>query len=64
MKTFFNDSRVIHFCGFMLWNKSDYKKCGFVLVLYLSRDINYFKSEKVIPPSYHVKASFINKKDK
>ena len=46
MKTFFNDSWVIHFCGFMLWNKSDYKKCGFVLVLYLSRDINYFKSEK------------------
>ena len=46
MNTFFNDSWVIHFCGFMLWNKSDYKKCGFVLVLYLSRDINYFKSEK------------------
>ena len=30
----------------MLCNKNDPKKCGFVLVLYLFRDISYFKSEK------------------
>ena len=30
----------------MLWNKSDHKKYGFVLVLYLFRDISSFKSEK------------------
>ena len=30
----------------MLCNKSDHKKYGFVLVLYLFRDINSFKSEK------------------
>ena len=30
----------------MLWNKSDHKKCGFVLVLYVFRDISSFKSEK------------------
>ena len=30
----------------MLWNKSEHKKCGFVLVLYLFRDISSFKSEK------------------
>ena len=29
----------------MLWNKSDHKKYGFVLVLYLYRDISSFKSE-------------------
>ena len=30
----------------MFWNKSDYKKYGFVLVLYLFRDSSSFKSEK------------------
>ena len=30
----------------MLWNKSDHKKFGFALVLYLFRDISYFKSEE------------------
>ena len=30
----------------MLCNKSDHKKYGFVLVLYLFRDISSFKSEK------------------
>ena len=30
----------------MFWNKIDHKKYGFVLVLYLFRDINSFKSEK------------------
>ena len=30
----------------MFWNKSDLKKCGFVLVLHLFRDISFFKSEK------------------
>ena len=31
----------------MLWNKNDdHKKYGFVLVLYLFRDIRSFKSEK------------------
>ena len=40
------DSWVTHFCSFMFWNKSDHKKYGFVLVLYLFRDINSFKSEK------------------
>ena len=30
----------------MLCNKSDQKKYGFVLVLYLFRDISSFKSEK------------------
>ena len=30
----------------MLCNKNDPKKCGFVLVLYLFRDISSFKSEK------------------
>ena len=30
----------------MFWNKSDHKKYGFVLVLYLFRDISSFKSEK------------------
>ena len=30
----------------MLWNKSDHKKCGFALVLYLFRDISSFKSGK------------------
>ena len=30
----------------MLWNKSDHKKYGFVLVLYLFRDISSLKSEK------------------
>ena len=29
----------------MFWNKSDHKKYGFVLVLYLFRDMS-FKSEK------------------
>ena len=31
----------------MLYNKSDHKKFGFVLVLYLFRDISSFKLEKV-----------------
>ena len=31
----------------MLYNKRDHKKFGFVLVLYLFRDISSFKSEKV-----------------
>ena len=30
----------------MFWNKSDHKKYGFVLVLYLFRDISFFKLEK------------------
>ena len=30
----------------MFWNKSDHKKYGFVLVLYLFRDISSFKSEE------------------
>ena len=30
----------------MFWNKIDHKKYGFVLVLYLFRDISSFKSEK------------------
>ena len=30
----------------MLWNKSDHKKYGFVLVLYLFRDISSFKTER------------------
>ena len=30
----------------MLCNKSDHKKYGFVLVLYLFRDISSFKSKK------------------
>ena len=30
----------------MFWNKCDHNKYGFVLVLYLYRDISSFKSEK------------------
>ena len=30
----------------MLWSKSDHKNYGFVLLLYLFRDINSSKSEK------------------
>ena len=30
----------------MIWNKSDHKRYGFVLVLYLFRDISSLKSEK------------------
>ena len=45
MKTFYDDSWVIHFCSFVFCNKSDLKKYGFVLVLYLFRDISSFKSE-------------------
>ena len=30
----------------MFWNKSDHKIYGFVVVLYLLRDISSFKSEK------------------
>ena len=30
----------------MFWNKSDHKKYGFLLVLYLFMDMCYFKSEK------------------
>ena len=30
----------------MFWNESDRKKYGFVLVLFLFRDISSFKSEK------------------
>ena len=30
----------------MFWNKCDHSKYGFVLVLYLYRDISSFKSEK------------------
>ena len=40
----FDDSWVKHFCSFILWNKTDHKKYDFALVLYLSRDISYFKS--------------------
>ena len=42
----FDDSWVIHFCSFMLWNESGHKKYGFVLVLYLFRNISSFESEK------------------
>ena len=49
----------------MFWNKSDHKKYGFALVLYLFWDISSLKSEKKVTTlSYHVQASFINKKDK
>ena len=30
----------------MFWNKSDHKKYGLALVLYLFRDISSFRSEK------------------
>ena len=30
----------------MLWNKSDHKKYGFVVVLYLFQDVSSFKLEK------------------
>ena len=30
----------------MFWNKSDHKKYGFILALYLFQDISSFKSEK------------------
>ena len=49
----------------MFWNKSDHKKHGFVLGLYLFRDISSFKSEKgdniklSITSSYHVQTPFI-----
>ena len=36
----------MHFCSFIFWNTSDHKKYGFVLVLYLFRDISSSKSEK------------------
>ena len=36
----------MHFCSFTFWNRSGHKKYGFVLVLYLLRDISSFKSEK------------------
>ena len=47
----FYDSWAIHFRNLMFWNEmfwneSDHKKYDFVLVLYLSRDISCFKSEK------------------
>ena len=35
----------MHFYSFIFWNESDHKKYGFVLVLYLFRDISYFKLE-------------------
>ena len=41
MKTFFCELLYD-----MFWNKSDHKKYGFVLVLYLFRDISSFKSDK------------------
>ena len=46
----------------MFRNKSDHKKYGFVLVLYLFRDISSFKSEK----GNNIKLSrkgFLSKKD-
>ena len=42
----FYDSWVRHFCSFLFWNKFDHKKYGYVLVLYLFRDISSFKLEK------------------
>ena len=48
----------------MFWNKSNHKKYGFLLVLYLFQDISSFKSEKGDNIKYHVHVSFINKKDK
>ena len=39
------------------------KNIGFVLVLYLFRDISSFKSEKGDNIKLHVQASYINKKD-
>ena len=48
----------------MFWNKSDHKKYGFVLVLYLFGILVLLNQKKVIPLSYRVQASFINKKDK
>ena len=44
MKIFF--LWFLSYCSFMFWDKSDHKKYGFVLVLYLFRDISSFKSEK------------------
>ena len=41
-----DDSGVIHFCSFMLYNKNDHKKYDFVLVSYLFWNISSFKSEK------------------
>ena len=48
----------------MLWNKNDHKKYGFVSVLYLFRKTSSLNQKKVIPLSYHVQVSFMNKKDK
>ena len=36
----------MHFCSFMLCNKSNHKKYGFALELYLFRDISSFKLGK------------------
>ena len=44
MKTFFLLFLSIYFCSFIFWNKSDHKKYGSVLVLYLFWDIYSFKS--------------------
>ena len=44
----------------MLCNKSDHKKHGFVLVLYLFRDITSFKSEKGDTAKF-LSAGFIHK---
>ena len=43
-------------------HKSHHKKYGFILVLYLFRDISLFKQKKVVTLSCHVQASFINPK--
>ena len=42
----FDDSWVIHFFTYMLWNKSDRKEYGFVLVLYRFQDISSVKPWK------------------
>ena len=46
----------------MVWNKRDHKKYGFVLVLYLFRDISFLNQKKVITSSYYVQVSFMSKK--
>ena len=60
-------SWIIHFRSFMLWDKSDHKKCGFVLVLHLFLSnqkkviplLVISNQKKVIPLSCHVQASFV-----
>ena len=45
MKAYISDSWVMHFCCFIFWNNSDHEKYGFVLVLYLFRDMSSFKAD-------------------